>query len=203
MTDLRTLHPLVWLCSAAALLSVGCQQEQPPAVVAEAPEPTPEERFNALVEAIKHQHDTQSNDAAFDEEGKIDPATPITSSRASIEHLYLATGGAEGRPKGVVTIHTQASATVLLPLSDPDEDEPEPLGDSAAATSEAEGPDLALAKEDALKRLRISPIQTVETEHVREIVFEYVEGKWELITKLDKENEPFTAMAVEYALLRQ
>lgn len=190
------------LFGAACVLAtaVGCAKQNEPAEVVEVPA-TPEGRFEDLVVAIKRQFSIAPNSTSTSS-GAVDPGTPVVSSSTKIDHEFIAPEGEGASPKGVVTIHSQYSTTVVLPITEKEEE-----GTDAAAKEAATDPerlaDLSLAKDDPLRRLGASPIQTIESETVTKIEFEFRDGEWVLVSEIDEQNEPFTASAVRYALRQQ
>ena len=203
---LKTNRFFIYYFVTCLVLVLGCGGERPAERPAVAP-PTPEERFENLVAALKRQYDVPLPAAPFVPSVPVtEPGVPVISTRTkNIEHKLIEPTEEGSSYKGIVTIATQSTTTTLLPIEEKKEEKQENEASSegvASVDSDGLG-GLIRTGNDPVTRLGTSPLKTVETENIRTLEFEFREGAWILLTEIDEENEPFTATAVEYALKRQ
>lgn len=179
-----------------------------PAVVAEPP-PTPEERFDSLVQTLKRQIENGALDGINAGRDYNAPAgTPVTKARVRITH-ELTPPVTDGEPyRGVVCFVTKSKVTVVL--AQPTEEESAEAdakrkAKRAELETDLEGvPDLDMLVAPSANRLAASPIHEIEPDETNSCFeFEYRDGLWRLVSELDRDNEPFYAIAIEFALKRQ
>jgi hypothetical protein len=106
---------------------------------------------------------------------------------------------------------TKAKVIVTLPARSDDDDEEkptsrrkrkdeEPLGEGLPAMESLIVP----SREEAANRLGSSGVHEIDPGvSQRCFELEHRDGKWVLVSEVDEENEPFNALAIEYALKKQ
>lgn len=189
---------------------VGCGPSPEPVKPAPAT-PTPQERFDRLVSALEE----KLGDSALGS-GDVFAAynaplgTPITDAKVKVKHSLTPSGGEGGAPHAQLCLITEAKVRVTLPpKSGDDDDEDESSSKKKENKSLGEGlPSreslVVPTREEAASRLGGSGVHEIDpgvTQRCFEL--EYRDGQWVLLTELDKENEPFNALAIEYALKKQ
>ena len=195
-----TARRLMWaplFFVAAACISACAEKPRQPRPAP--PPPTAEERFDNLVQALKRQFNNIDPLPPSMSDYNSPAGVPVTSSKTTVEH-ELIPPSEEGQPyRAVVTLNTRSTVTVVLPFKEKEEDET-PGDEDQETDGQAAG---VSPSSDTIDRLGNSPIRTVPHEDVRRLELEFQEGKWVLLTEIDEENEPFTAAALDYALMRQ
>jgi hypothetical protein len=198
----------VWLVILTGWF-VGCapsaEPEAPP------PPPTAEERFERIVGALEE----KLNDSAFGAAGAATEydaplGTPITDAKVKVKHTLTPPSGDAGVPRAQLCLITDAKVTVTLPPKSVDDAEEtsrrkrksndEELGEGLPSIESLVVP----SREEAASRLGGSGIHEIDP-GVTQSCFdlEYRDGQWVLLSELDQENEPFNALAIEYALKKQ
>ncbi|WP_146444194.1 hypothetical protein [Botrimarina colliarenosi] len=194
-----------------AALTVGCDDSQedktPPP-----PPPTPEERFAMIVGALEEQlEDSSFGTAEAIADYNSPPGTPITDATVKVEHELTPPEGDDGVYRAQLCIITDATVTITLPT--PSQEEKDAAKDQRADANHS-NPDIAgMPSIDALKVPSIEGLNgRVGSSSVHEIDpgvtqrcfdLEFRDNRWVLLTELDRENEPFNALAIEYALKKQ
>ncbi|TWT46648.1 hypothetical protein [Botrimarina hoheduenensis] len=201
------------LMSLLLLLAPGCDRGSGSAVAPPPPaEPTAEDRYANFLESLKRwveSDDIRSAVALTDLE--VDPGTPVTSWRSSVEHRLIKPKNPGDEYRAEVAIRTKSSVTMVIPPSEEVESDPDQRN---AERDNAENElALDLPKElralqqrpsaSDLDRLRSSPIVEREKERVSRYELAYRDNRWVLITELDPDSQPFNAGAIEYALNQQ
>ena len=204
---------LAWSGVLALLVGslVGCDRasetvEPPPAP------PTPEERFERIIGALEE----KLNDSAFGTADAITdynaPAgTPITDAKVEVKHTLTPPEGEGGVHHAQLCLITKAKVTVTLPTKSDDEEDDEPAPRRKKANDAPLGEGLPSmeslivpSREEAASRLGTSGVHEIDPgDSERCFELEYREGQWVLVSEVDKENEPFNALAIEYALKKQ
>ncbi len=202
------------LLSAAGLVILagsfaGCSP--PPEPEAPPPPPTPEERFEQIVNALEE----KLNDSAFGSAGAAAEygaplGTPITDAKIKVKHTLTPLTAADDVPHAQLCLITEAKVTVTLPPSSKDGDE-----ESGGRKKKADDKDLGdglpsmeslvvPSRDAAASRLGGSGIHEIDP-GVSQRCFdlEYRDGKWVLVSEVDEDDEPFNALAIEYALKKQ
>lgn len=193
-----------------AVVALGCKETSTPGTSAQAvPIPTPEERFESIVETLKlkvENGDLNAMNAVADFNAPV--GTPVTDAKVRVSH-ELTPPSAEGEPyRGVVSLTTKSTVTVVLPQPTDEESEAADAKRKARREeleSNLEGvPDLDMLVAPSANRVTTTPIHEISPdESTSSFELEYRDGLWHLISELDRENEPFYAVAIEYALKRQ
>lgn len=205
------MSPSSWrliACLALPIALAGCSTPAPPAPPT--PPPTAEERFETIVQTLKQKIEDEPivGGATLDSP----PGTPIADSRVRVSH-ELTPPASEGEPpRGVVCLTTRSTVTVVLPPPS-EEDQKRDQAKTKSRVAELEGDiegvgdleALVVPTTDGLKsRLSKSPIHEIKPDETKSCYeFEFRDGRWELLTELDEENEPFYALAIEFALKTQ
>jgi hypothetical protein len=189
---------------------IGCGPTTEP--VAPPPPPSPEERFDRIVGALEE----KLNDSAFGTADAVSdynaPAgTPITAAKVEVKHTLTPPDGEGGVHHAQLCLITKAKVTVTLPTKSDEEDEEKPTSRRKSGDKEPLGEGLPAmdslivpSREEAASRLGSSGVHEIDpgdTERCFEL--EFREGQWVLVSEVDKENEPFNALAIEYALKKQ
>ena len=200
------------LCAAA--WSVGCDSS--PAVdrqpQAPPPPPTAEERFTTIVESLKRRVENRSltaSDTIGAYNGK--PGTPITDATVRVSHELLPESD-DGEPRrAVVCFETKSKVTVVLPQADESEKagaerrrsrEIDEMQEDLAGVADLDS--LVVPSTKGLTSPLNSPVHELDQgEESRCFEMEFRDGRWELLTELDRENEPFYSLQIEFALKRQ
>lgn len=194
----------------AALASLGCEPPVERDAAAQAdPLPTPEERFESIVTTLKRQLENEKlSGLNAKTQYNSPPGSPITNAKVRVLH-ELIPPESEGEPyRGVVSLSTKSTVTVVLA---------EPSGEEAADSAAKRKAKLAELETDlegvadldtlmspSASRAAASPIHEIKPdETASRFELEYRDGLWRLVSELDRENEPFYAVAIEYALKRQ
>ena len=205
----------LWVASGAlatlAGVLIGCTPAPKP--TAPPPPPTPEERFDRIVGALEE----KLNDSAFGTADAVTdynaPAgTPITDAKVEIKHTLTPPTGEGGVHHAQLCLITKAKVTVTLPTKSDEDDEKEessPRRNPADEKRLGEGlPSMdsliVPSREEAANRLGSSGVHEIDpgvTQRCFEL--EFRDGKWVLVSEVDQENEPFNALAIEYALKKQ
>ena len=185
---------------ALVLTAVGCSSDNSePARMAPQP-PSAKERFESLVAELKRQYDLPVNNVV----GAETLAAAVTSAKTEIQHELFTPDQEGAKLRGVVTIATKSTTTVVVPRDEEEDKETSgDSGDSDNTTASGAATDSLRQGANPMQGLTNSPIKKIETENKRELEFEFSEDKWVLLTEIDQDKEPFTASAVEYALKRQ
>jgi hypothetical protein len=204
----------IWSGPLAILVGslIGCGPASEP-VAPPPPPPTPEERFDRIVGALED----KLNDSAFGTADAVSdynaPAgTPITAAKVEVKHTLTPPDGEGGVHHAQLCFITKAKVTVTLPTkSDEEDDEEKPSSRRTSPEKEPLGeglPDMdsliVPSREEAASRLGSSGVHEIDpgvTQRCFEL--EFREGQWVLVSEVDKENEPFNALAIEYALKKQ
>lgn len=205
------------VCVVACLLVAagGCKDPAQQQAAAEEPTPpTADERFERIVDSLKRHIENQPLTATSDTVGayNAEPGTPITDAKIQVEH-ELAPVGADGEPRrAVICLRSRSKVTVVLPQ--PTEDE----ANQADSRRNRELTDLqdelkgvadldslvVPSKQSLAAKLSSSPVHEIEPDEDSSCYeLEFRDGRWELLTELDGENEPFNKLAIEFALKRQ
>ncbi|MEO0528966.1 MAG: hypothetical protein AAF266_00165 [Planctomycetota bacterium] len=194
-------------------LLAGCESSST-SDIADAPAPpTAEERFGRIVRILEDRIEGGSlgvADVVSEYEAPV--GTPVTDATIRVDHELIPPASDDEPYRGEVCLTSTSKVTVVLPT--PTEEEREAAtkkrsAEVAQLESELEGvvdlDSLVVPDTDGLAgRLGSSPIHEIspgETQRCYE--FEFRDGKWVLLTELDRENEPFYAIAIEYALRKQ
>ncbi|QDV76351.1 hypothetical protein K2D_45840 [Planctomycetes bacterium K2D] len=194
-------------------LVAGCEPAPEP-VEPPPPPPTPEERFERIVGALED----KLNDSAFgtaDAVAEYDaPAgTPITAAKVKVKHTITPPDGEDDVPRAQLCLITKAKVTVTLPTKSEKEEsdeesssrrqkraDDEPLGEGMPPMESLIVP----SREEAASRLGSSGVHEIDPgETQRCFNLEYRDDRWVLVSEVDEENEPFNALAIEYALKKQ
>lgn len=193
-----------------AVVALGCEETLAPDAAAQAdPLPTPEERFESIVSTLKRQVENGDLNAMNAVADYNTPAgMPVTEAKVRVSH-ELTPPTAEGEPyRGVVLLTTKSTVTIVLPR--PTEDETDAADAKRKARREEleaslEGvPDLDMLVAPSSNRVTTTPIHEISPdESTSRFEMEYRDGLWHLVSELDPVNEPFYAVAIEYALKRQ
>ncbi len=196
------------VCLFAPIVLLGCSSPTPPAPPM-AP-PTAEERFDTIVQTLKRriENEPMVGGAGLDSP----PGTPIADSTARVSHELTPPAG-EGEPyRAVVHLTTTSKVTVVLPPPS-EEDQKKDQAKTNAQVAELKSDLEGVGDLDALvvptteglnSRFSKSPIHEITPEESRSSYeLEFRNGRWELLTELDEENEPFYALAIEFALKTQ
>lgn len=198
--------PLLLVCS-------GCETSSSDGL-AEAPAPpTAEERFDRIVTILEDRIEGGSlGTAEAVADYNAPPGTPVTNATVRVDHELTPPSDDNDIHRGNVCLTTNSRVTIVLPT--PTEEERDATSakrssELAELESELDGvvdlDSLVTPSTDGLaSRLGSSPIHEIEPgETQRCYEFEFRDGKWVLLTELDRENEPFYAIAIEYALRKQ
>ena len=195
-------------------LLVGCDPAREPAAPPATP-PTAEERFERIVGALEE----KINDSSFgtaDAMGDYNAplGTPITNAKVEIKHTLTPPDGEGGVHRAQLCLITKAKVTVTLPPKTDGEDEgddkptsqrkqradEEPLGEGLPSREALIVP----SREEAANRLGSSGVHEIDPGVAQRCFdLEFRDGRWVLVSEVDKENEPFNALAIEYALKKQ
>lgn len=206
--------PAIWSGAFAFLVGslIGCGPASEP-VAPPPPPPSPEERFDRIVGALEE----KLNDSAFGTADAVSdynaPAgTPITAAKVEVKHTLTPPEGEGGVHHAQLCFITKAKVTVTLPTrSDEDDEDEKPTSRRKSPEKEpvVEGlPDMdsliVPSREEAASRLGSSGVHEIDPGVTQQCFeFEYRDGKWVLVSEVDEENEPFNALAIEYALKKQ
>lgn len=195
------------------LLLSGCELSST-SELAEVPEPpTAEERFGQMVRVLEDRIEGGSlgtADVVADYQAPV--GTPVTDATIRVDHELTPPSGEADPYRGSICFTSNSKVTVVLPT--PTEEERDAVSNKrnaevAQLESELDGvvdlDSLVVPDTDGLaSRLGSSPIHEIEPGETRRCYeFEFRDGKWVLLTELDRENEPFYAVAIEYALRKQ
>ncbi|MEN0110022.1 MAG: hypothetical protein AAF805_04800 [Planctomycetota bacterium] len=202
--------------TAACLLlgltaSVGCGDPSEEALAPPPPPPTPAERFESLVAALKDYVGDQSSQARVAQQYAADPSGPVASGEFLVEESYQPPEG-KGPHIATLCFTTKSSVTVTLPppsgagredANDQRSEQLKELGEGLEGVADLDS--LIVPSPETLgARLGASPTVAIENDETRTCYeLEYRDGKWEAVTELDRIEQPFYTLAVEYALLRQ
>lgn len=209
----RSCCPPFFLVGLSLLLApVGCEQPPAPAPPVVKPPPTPEERFERFLTALKRWVESDETRVAVAQaDAGVDPGTPVTSWRARVEHRLLKPENPGDELRAEVAIRSKSKVSIVMPQ--PDEKEDDRKAKVAKREEQVSEDALDLPPElrslqkgptaDGLDRLRSSPIVERKNERVSRYDLAYRDGEWVLLTQLDRENEPFNSEAIEYALKQQ
>lgn len=189
----------------------GCDNAAPPPPPAVVKPPTPTERFDRFIAALKRWVESDDTRVAVAQgDLNVDPGTPVTSWQSRVEHRILKPEEEGGELRAEVAIRTRSTVSMVMTPSDEEEDEKQKAADREEERSEDAidlPPELRNLKQapatGSLDRLRSSPIVERKDEHVSRYELAYRDDKWVLLTELDTENEPFNSGAVEHALRQQ
>lgn len=201
------------LACLLAVAACGCAGEAAPTADAPAAPPTAEERFERIVRTLEDRlEDGSLNAASAAADAAAAPGSPVTDATVRVSHEVFPRSS-EGAPqRAKVCITTKAKVLVALPSETEEEKEEakkEELEERERLEKELDGiadlDSLKIPKSDGLAgRLGSSSVHEINQGDVQRCFeLEYREGKWELLTELDRENEPFNALAIEYALRKQ
>lgn len=191
------------------VLLAGCDQAETKRSATVDPPPTPEERFESIVKTLRRQ--LESDDLSVGVAGgdyNAEPGVPVTNATVRVTQ-ELIPPAAEGQPyRGVICLRTKSKVTVVLPQPTEEEAEKDKAKRKAQRDeleSELEGvADLDMLVAPKADRFSSSPIHEIEPDETESCYdLEYREGRWVLLSELDEENEPFYAIAIEYAMKRQ
>lgn len=173
--------------------------------------PTPAERFEMLVTALKDYVGDRSSQQRVAEAYAADPTGPIANADFRVEETYFPPEG-DAPHTATICFITKSSVLVTLPQSDKQdrqdvstdrEEQLKELGEGLEGVADLDS--LIVPSPDKLgARIGASPTVEIENDETRTCYgLEFRDGKWEAVTELDRREEPFYALAVEYALLRQ
>lgn len=198
------------LLAGFVCLAVGCESEPEPVKAPPAP-PTPEESFEQIVGALEEKlSDTSFGTADAITDYNAPPGTPITDATVRVKHQLTPPDGEGGVYRAQLCIITEATVTVTLPPPTEGDDEP------GRKKSEDKTPDSDLDGMPSMDSLIVprpgevagrlggSGVHEIDPGVIQRCFdLEHRDGKWVLLSKLDRENEPFNALAIEYALKKQ
>ncbi len=204
--------PLVLLVGSLFVGSlIGCGPTSEP-VTPPPPPPSPEERFDRIVGALED----KLNDSAFGTADAVSdynaPAgTPITAAKVEVKHTLTPPDGEGGVHHAQLCFITKAKVTVTLPTKSDEEDDEEPAprrrkGEEESLVEGLPSMDSLIvpSREEAASRLGSSGVHEIDPGDIeRCFELEFREGQWVLVSEVDRENEPFNALAIEYALKKQ
>lgn len=195
------------LLGTASLVACGCdspQAEEKPAPVVK--QETPEELLGLIVESLKRRvEDSSLRDASALDSFGAAPGTPMTDATITVSHEYLPPAGDNEPHRAKLVFATKSTVTMILPGKEQEEEAVASEGD-LVLEEEIEGvpPLESLVVPSVTKNRSTGPSEqrlSNEEESVYEL--EFRGDKWELVTEIDREAEPFNALAIEYALNRQ
>ncbi|MGL4511781.1 MAG: hypothetical protein ACRCT8_01710 [Lacipirellulaceae bacterium] len=190
------------LVAAALGFGTGCEEQfDPPSAPAPVAALTPEERFDAFMEALKRQIDNREirGGAAVIAQGG-DPSGPVTEWSTRVAHRLLPPKEAGAPYRAKLRIETISKVTMTL-RAERDDDADQKSDRKENGADKAKEPATPGTAPGAL--FDDSPIRELPLERLSEYDFEFRDGEWVVLTELDHVKEPFTAAAIEYALERQ
>jgi hypothetical protein len=194
------------LLACVCIPGVGCDGPPPPAPAAPANEPappTPEKRFAAFLEAFTRQlnNDQIRGNAAVMTRGD-DPNGPTAQWKTEVTHEVLPPS-ADGAPRRAkLRVTTTSKVTVVIKRKSVDDEEGEEE-DSERSDADRDGQTAPRSSTKTVPLVADSPMKTLPSEQVSDYDFEFRDGRWVLLTEIDREKEPFTAVTMDYALNRQ
>lgn len=171
------------------------------------------ERFESLMKALRDYVGDQASQARVAGDYAADPMGPVANADFTVEEEYRPPAdGAEGPHLATVCFITRSSVTVTLPPTEPAERKDiseerskqlEELGEGLEGIADLDS--LIVPSPEALgERIGASPTVEIENDETRTCYeLEFRDGKWVALTELDRTEQPFYALAVEYALRRQ
>ncbi|MEO1496908.1 MAG: hypothetical protein AAFV43_07130 [Planctomycetota bacterium] len=199
------------LLTAAVIAAVGCESATPPPAAPPAKKAeTPEQRFGRIVTALKRW--VESDESRVQAPGtdlEIDPGTPVTSWQSRVEHRLLKPAEPGGELRAEIAIRTNSTVSIVMPPPEEDAEEAAAKDRDEAASEDAVNlpPELRSLQQGpsagALDRLRTSPIVERNDERVSRYELAFRNDQWELLTELDRVNEPFNSGAIEHAMKKQ
>lgn len=203
------------LLAGLALVAVaGCEPEPTQSTAVEPPprERTPEDRFEAIVETLKHGLENQSiSSQSLAVDGAPGPGDPVAAARIQVEHELLPPEE-EGEPyRARVTFVSDSKVTVVLPKPQKGDDEAtkkKNQEEQSVADLDIEGLDLDQLKvptQDAVaEKMGTSPIHELQSED-EERTFEMIlrDGRWALVNEPDPATEPYYDLVLKRAIRNQ
>ena len=131
-----------------------------------------------------------------------DPNGPVAQWKTSVTHQVLPPT-ADGAPRRAkLRITTTSTVTMVLPRKSKDDDEQEEEDAESSERANESQNDQRTPNKPGLM-VADSPIKKLPSEQVSDYEFEFRDGRWVLLTEIDREKEPFTAVTMDYALNRQ
>ncbi|QDT67157.1 hypothetical protein MalM25_00540 [Planctomycetes bacterium MalM25] len=185
----------------------GCTEPARPPAPPKAP-PTAEESFAKIVGTLTQRIENEPLVSG----GQLDapPGTPVADARVYVSHELAP--AVEGEPRrGSICFSTKAKVTVVLPPPN-EEDQKQDRAKTESEVAELQAELEGVADIDSLvvptteglnSRLGKSPIHEITPDDESCYELEHRDGRWELLTELDKENEPFFALEMEFAIKKQ
>lgn len=195
------------------VLASGCGGPAEELLAPPPPPPTPQERFDSLMTALRDYVGDQPSQVREAQDYAADPKGPVAVADFRVEESYEPPAdGEEGPHVATVCFITKSSVTVTLPPSEREErasvrqdrdEQLKELGEGLEGVADLDS--LIVPSPEALgDRIGATPTVEIENDDTRTCYeLEYRDGKWEAVTELDRVEDPFYALAVEYALLRQ
>lgn len=204
----RRLSRALTMVAAAACLSAGCEPK-----TTTAPEPprprTPEERFAAIVETLKHGLETQSISAqSVARDGAPGAGDPVAAARIKVEH-ELFPPEKDGDPyRATVTFVSDSRVTMVLPPPSTEDKPPgKRTGEQTLPEVEIDGLDLEqlqVPSQQALaERMGNSPIKELESKDERKFELVLRDGRWAMVNEPDPDDEPYYDLVLRRAIKTQ
>ena len=201
------------LLLAAAV--IGCESGSSSADNTPPPKPpTPEERFESIVSALRRHLEDESLGAAVavaDYNGGL--GRPSATAKISVESEFIAPTTEDEPYRAVIGLMlSDTKVTVVSPLpskEDVQDEKKRQRDEIGRLEEELDGvadldslivPDRAAASAQTAGS-RVSEIEPEDDKSLYDL--EFRDGRWELLTELDRENEPLFAAAMEFALRQQ
>lgn len=189
---------------------VGCSEPETEKPSKPAISLSPEERFEAFLSTLRRQiEDDSMGSFQASNEFNAPVGTPVTNAKIEVESELIKPEGEAESYRARVCLINNSKVTVVLP--GPSEEEVAEA--KAEQEKEIEQLEQELEGVGELDSLLTPPklassggttiheIKSEEDTNCYEL--EFREGRWELISELDRENKPFYASVIEYSLKRQ